>query len=196
MLDKETLEYYYVVLGKSSRQIAKEFGHSQNYVLNRLRKHEISVRNGGGGVGESNSNWKGTGCIPSKLISKYKARSKSCGRIFNVTADYLNSLFLLQERKCALSGLPLNFDYYGKRKETWNASLDRKDSSIDYLEDNVQWVHKIINMMKGSLTDEQFIYYCGLVYKYAKSKQKTKTTLGGRTRLPQYRLFSLLAGTS
>jgi len=44
-----------------------------------------------------------------------------------------------------------------------NASLDRIDSSIGYVNDNVQWVHKDINMMKRIYTQEYFIYLCKLV---------------------------------
>lgn len=40
------------------------------------------------------------------------------------------------------------------------ASLDRIDNTKGYTEDNVQWVHKIINKMKSDLTQEDFIMWC------------------------------------
>ena len=45
------------------------------------------------------------------------------------------------------------------------ASLDRIDSLKGYTEDNVQWVHKHINFMKGSLSENKFIEYCKLIVK-------------------------------
>jgi len=43
------------------------------------------------------------------------------------------------------------------------ASLDRIDSSKGYIEGNVQWVHRKINMMKQSYTQEEFIELCQAV---------------------------------
>lgn len=38
------------------------------------------------------------------------------------------------------------------------------------IEGNVQWVHKTINIMKQSLSDEEFIQYCRTVAKYQDNK--------------------------
>ena len=38
--------------------------------------------------------------------------------------------------------------------------LDRIDSSKDYTLDNIQWVHKDINFMKRSLSQEAFLDLC------------------------------------
>jgi hypothetical protein len=43
------------------------------------------------------------------------------------------------------------------------ASLDRKDSSKGYTKDNVQWIHKTINFMKGQMSDQEFVSWCKLV---------------------------------
>ena len=45
------------------------------------------------------------------------------------------------------------------------ASLDRIDSSKGYIEGNVQWVHKRVNLMKGNMSTENFIEWCNLVVK-------------------------------
>ncbi len=75
---------------------------------------------------------------------------------YNLTPEFLWDLFLEQNRKCALSGIELIFGY----KSKGTASVDRIDSKIGYLEGNVQWVHKHINIMKQSFANEQFIGYC------------------------------------
>ena len=49
-------------------------------------------------------------------------------------------------------------------------SIDRIDSNIGYELGNIQWVDKRINMMKGSLSNGEFINLCTLVADYNKSK--------------------------
>jgi hypothetical protein len=43
------------------------------------------------------------------------------------------------------------------------ASADRIDSSRGYVEGNVQWVHKWINLMKLDHSQHDFISYCAAV---------------------------------
>ena len=47
-----------------------------------------------------------------------------------------------------------------------NASLDRIDSKLGYIEDNVQWVTSKVNMMKQHYTQEEFLEVCGNVANY------------------------------
>lgn len=71
------------------------------------------------------------------------------------------SIYLKQNKKCILSGENLYFTKFRTNFNRYtNASLDRIDSSLPYSIDNVQWVHKSINMMKGSLSDLDFIIWC------------------------------------
>lgn len=77
-----------------------------------------------------------------------------------VTIQQIWELFEKQDGVCALSGLPIIIN------ET--ASLDRIDSTKDYTIDNIQWVHKHINMAKQSYPQEYFIKLCKLVAGYCK----------------------------
>jgi len=43
------------------------------------------------------------------------------------------------------------------------ASLDRINSSKGYTLDNVQWVHKTVNIMKQGLSDEDFKYWIKMI---------------------------------
>tara|TARA_R110001606_G_scaffold349849_1_gene499834 strand:+ start:425 stop:628 length:204 start_codon:yes stop_codon:yes gene_type:complete len=45
-------------------------------------------------------------------------------------------------------------------KNPFNISIDRKQSYMDYSEENVQLVCQAINIMKGTMEDEQFIRLC------------------------------------
>lgn len=45
-------------------------------------------------------------------------------------------------------------------------SLDRINNDKGYVRDNVQWVHKDINFMKGKLTNETFLKWIEVVYNF------------------------------
>ena len=86
---------------------------------------------------------------------------------FAITREWAYDLFVKQDRRCALSGAAIEFAEctadYNNGKMT--ASLDRIDSARGYTEDNVQWVHKVINFMKGELCQSEFKEWCGRVFK-------------------------------
>lgn len=78
---------------------------------------------------------------------------------FNVSVDYLWSLFIQQNRICAITGDTIeNFK---------QASLDRIDSKIGYIEGNLQWVTKQANLSKHIMTKDEFIIFCQKVINYA-----------------------------
>ena len=91
-------------------------------------------------------------------------------RKLDINIDLPYILFLLDKQKniCALSGMQINLEHMATKKRNNTASLDRIDSSKGYIEGNVQWVHKHINMMKQDYTTREFINYCKLVVNYNK----------------------------
>jgi hypothetical protein len=84
-----------------------------------------------------------------------------------LTMDELQTLFEKQDKKCALTRLPLFFPSKHDMADG-TASLDRIDSEKPYILDNVQWVHKDINIMKHVFTEPYFIKMCGLVHRTKK----------------------------
>lgn len=88
-------------------------------------------------------------------------RAKGGGRTkeFTITIPYVVQLFADQKGLCYISGvpitLPMTYAEYGKSLQT--ASLDRIDSSIGYVEGNVSWVHKELNMLKGTMSNSDLI---------------------------------------
>lgn len=118
--------------------------------------------------GSDHKDWKGCGEIGADFFSTYRRNAKE--KEFTVTIEYIWKLFLKQGRRCAISGLELTFDPKGdgrKHKKTnrVTASLDRIDSSKGYIEGNVQWVHKHINVMKNEYPQKYFVEMCKLVAK-------------------------------
>jgi hypothetical protein len=114
------------------------------------------------GVGEISGNWFWS--IIYRSASGRKSRSKIEKKL-DIDPAFIWELFLKQNRKCALSGifltLPQNSTNEEYKKST--ASIDRIDSSLGYVKDNVQWVHKDINKMKNTYSQEYFIKMCSLV---------------------------------
>ena len=86
--------------------------------------------------------------------------AKDRSLIFDITIGEVLALFYNQDRKCALSGIDLIMD---ERNGDRTASLDRIDSNGGYTIDNVQWVHKDINMAKRRMSNDEFVAMCSLV---------------------------------
>lgn len=102
--------------------------------------------------------FKGT---PHSFWQRIKRGANKRNIKYNLSKEYLWNLFIKQNQKCALSGIKLKI---AKGSKKWwqrtTASLDRIDSSKDYIEGNVQWVYKDINFMKQSFSQEYFIKLC------------------------------------
>lgn len=116
------------------------------------------------------------GELSKSYYTSFKYSRKSKGKLFSddVTMTFLWSLFLKQNKKCALSGLDIilnpqwsNQNNGRKTKVVQTASIDRKDSKKNYTTDNIQWVHKDINKMKGMLSDKEFINFCKTVSNFS-----------------------------
>lgn len=117
-----------------------------------------------------NPNWKGYGELSKTQWGRYRLHAKEIGVPFLLSIEDMWNLFLKQERKCALSGLPLHFSSKRGSKDG-NASLDRIDSSKGYEIENVQWIEKRYNWMKKDYDIKEFIHLCNLVSEHSKNKE-------------------------
>ena len=100
------------------------------------------------------------GSIRLSFFNKYKTSAELRSKNWNVTVEEANLILEKQNFKCALSGLLISAcDDLNKI----TASLDRIDNSKGYELDNIQWVHKDINMMRGTLSIEKFKTLCSMV---------------------------------
>lgn len=159
-ISKAYLEEHYIKQQKSSNQICKELNiSSKTVILRLLKKYNIPPNSK---EGKPNKTTKKFGDIHKSYIYLLKNRAKIKNLEFDLDGEYLWSLFIKQNRKCALSGITLVFPkaWGAKSKTKITASLDRIDSKLGYVKGNVQWVHKTINMMKMDMTDQDFIYLC------------------------------------
>ncbi len=113
-------------------------------------------------VGDKNPYFKGVGELRQTKYSEIKRQAKKRKKEFNISIEYLWNLYEEQDKKCALSGLPIIFGRNGHRNET-SASLDRIDNDKGYIKDNVRWVLKDINMIRGKYDNGYFIKLCHAV---------------------------------
>lgn len=109
------------------------------------------------------ASWKGCGEVSGYYWTQLKNGAKKRNIKFDIQIEEAWDLFLQQDKKCALSGLDLIFAPSHRKMSTQTASLDRIDSSLGYTSDNIQWVHKEINSLKGSLAEDRLVELCELI---------------------------------
>ena len=137
---------------------------------------------------KSHTNYKGTGKIKSvpkedRLIMSAirqrlvdaRSRCKKFGKQPpTVDADYLYSLFLSQERKCALTGAILEVI----PQHPLCLSLDKIEPEKGYDVGNVQWVAWCVNRAKGDLSLDHFYEMCEVVLEYRKVQRLSRNGVG------------------
>ena len=114
-------------------------------------------------VGKLNTHYRGHEDISMTHWKSILYRAKVSSLEFLITIEYAWKLFVKQHRKCSLSGVIISLDKHSKEGKT--ASLDRIDSTKGYIVGNVQWVHKRVNKLKGSMTEAELIYWCDSISK-------------------------------
>lgn len=93
-------------------------------------------------------------------FNKYRISAEYRSLDWEIEIDDIAILLSQQAGRCALSGLwlvtrgPMN---------GITVSIDRIDNSLGYTISNIQLVHKKVNMMRGSLSIEEFQSFCTAV---------------------------------
>ena len=112
--------------------------------------------------------WTGYEDISGNFFGALKRGAVNRKLEFSVSKEYLWKILIQQERKCALSGINLKFSFTSNTRNG-NASVDRIDNNKGYIEGNVRWVDKNINMIRRRLTDNDFIWFCTQVANHNKN---------------------------
>lgn len=115
--------------------------------------------------------WKGHGDLSSSYWQRVTRGAVKRGLELSVTIEDAWSLYLEQDKKCALSGLDLVIvpDYTHKH-HLHTASLDRIENDQGYIKGNIQWVHRDLNMMRRVMTIDQFLFYCRKVTEHGSNR--------------------------
>jgi len=105
------------------------------------------------------SHTTGYGDITGSFWCDLTSSAKNRNIKLEIDIIFLDTLLKEQKYKCKISGLPIKIAPRRKKHET-TASVDRIDSSKGYIKDNVQFVHKHVNIMKNCHTTEYFLSLC------------------------------------
>jgi hypothetical protein len=98
--------------------------------------------------------------------AKSRNKERKNKREFNITVEFLKKLWEEQNRICPFTGwnLILPIDSEGHLHfNLKNASLDRIDNAIGYIEGNVRFVCVIANLARNKFIDDQLIEFCKAV---------------------------------
>lgn len=139
--------------------VSKKF-HCKKCRLSNIKSNKVKSKR------EKSFVYKG---ILSSVYNKMKYKSEKREIPFQISIEYLGDLFEKQKGKCALTGLNITLKNF-MLDSSATASLDRIKNYKGYLKNNVQWVHKDINFMKGAMSQEDFIFFCNKVRKQNKLK--------------------------
>ncbi len=83
-------------------------------------------------------------------LNKARGHAKTYKREFNITHEYLMTLLVQQDYKCAISQVRMTHN-----KDIYTVSIDRIDSSKGYVEGNVQLVCKFCNLGKNTHSNQE-----------------------------------------
>lgn len=100
------------------------------------------------------------GPVRTSWLNKCKTGAETRGIKWELSAEGIYELYREQGGVCALSSVPIGWVDVG---QLHTASIDRIDSTKGYTVGNVQLLHKDVNMMKQSFSQEQFVAWCKLI---------------------------------
>jgi hypothetical protein len=119
-------------------------------------------------IGNTSRTWRGCGDVPGKYFTTTKINAIKRNLEFSITIENMWDTFIKQNGKCALTGETIFFRKRATGEQT--ASIDRIDSNLGYTIQNIQWVHKDINLMKQNLSEDILLKICKQIVEYKKLK--------------------------
>lgn len=112
-----------------------------------------------------------TDIIPQFIFGKISNNASQRKIHFNITKSDIEQLWINQNGKCALSGVDIHISQKIKELHTLTtASLDRIDNNIGYELNNIQWVHKWINIIKYTMEVNKLIQICNNINEFYYNK--------------------------
>jgi nucleoside-diphosphate-sugar epimerase len=105
-----------------------------------------------------NRSYTGYKEISSTYFTSLKRSALKRNIEFNISKEDIWNQYIKQDKKCNLSRVDLTFITTKNNPRT--ASVDRIDSNIGYIKNNIQIIHKDINRMKSDFKEDLFIKTC------------------------------------
>lgn len=114
------------------------------------------------------SNYKGYKDISLSYWNNFKRSCLKRGYQFNITMQQVWNMYEKQNKQCKLSGVTIQFcRSFRKNQKHHSVSIDRIDNNKGYTIDNIQLIHKKINIMRHVMSISEFIKWCELIYKHS-----------------------------
>lgn len=116
--------------------------------------------------GKESKSWNGCGDISGRMW--YSILEKAKQRNLDVEIDINDAWekYESQGGKCAMTGWSISLSSNKGSYKFKTASLDRIDNSKGYTKENIQWLHKDVNWMKGRFDSDRFKEICKAVTEY------------------------------
>ena len=146
-------ELYNLYIGKNltRKEIADIYGCCGGTIGNLLQKYNIKKPKKGKFV----KCWQGIGNLSMSYWSQVNLNAKKRNIQVKITIEDVWTLFQKQKSLCNLSGMQISLNL-----KDHTASLDRIDPSKEYIEGNIQWVHRDVNLMKNKFSQDYFLELC------------------------------------
>lgn len=124
----------------------KNYRKSENYKLHLANKRNKSKNDY---ANDLNFRFK-------RILSSAESRVRNKNLEFNINSDLLNVLAMLQNYKCAVTGIQFDLSYRNEYFKNPRApSIDRINNSKGYTADNIQLVCAWYNLMKNEWSDDE-----------------------------------------
>jgi hypothetical protein len=115
--------------------------------------------------------------LTGRLLGLYhsaKMRAKKKNLQFTIAQADIEELYFRQEGKCAITNLKMSLITGHKhRANSFVVSLDRINSEVGYIKENIQLVCWQVNRMKDSLTMEELEFWIKTISREAFSNEGT-----------------------
>ena len=102
--------------------------------------------------------------ILDSCIQRRLEHAKKTIRSIEIDKNTIRSLYRKQKGRCNLSGIAMTFNTSKDENRTGShikcVSMDRIDSTKDYIHNNIQLLCRIVNFMKGDISQDIFIEWC------------------------------------
>ena len=117
---------------------------------------------------------KHPGIMFGKALRNARTRAKERSVPFEITREYIYTLFENQDGKCYYSGMQLSVVKNIKEREhdPLKMTLDCVDPKLGYVAGNIVWCAYCINALKLQMSEAEMLNIC--------SEIVTKTTLRGK----------------
>jgi hypothetical protein len=119
-----------------------------------------------GCVSKSKRKYFGFGGIPDEAVKRVRDSARKRDLEYSITPEYMWEIFQKQNGRCVYTGYMLYFRHFdefnGPQEQT--ASLDRIDSSLGYVVENVQWIYKNLQFMKSNMNESNFLQLISDIY--------------------------------